>query len=83
MEATVIKIGTSLGLKVPETVVRNFNLKAGTIVEMNFVHDGKVALRKKQQVREGWDLAFAQYSIDGEDKLMLPDFFDSEIDALL
>jgi antitoxin component of MazEF toxin-antitoxin module len=83
MEATVIKIGTSLGLKVPESAIRDFNLKAGTIVELNFIHDGKIVFRRKPKVREGWDAAFAQYALDGEDKPMLPDFLDFETDTLL
>jgi len=83
MEATVIKIGTSLGLKVPETLVKDFNLKAGTIIEMNFIQNGELVLRKKPKIREGWDAAFAQYALEGEDEPMLPDFLDSEVDAFL
>jgi len=83
MEATVIEIGTSLGLKVPETVIKDFNLKAGTIIQMNFQHNGDLVLRKKSKIREGCDAAFAQYALEGEDKSMLPDFLDSETDDFL
>ena len=83
MEAAVIKIGTSLGVKVPETMIKSFNLKAGSKIEMNFIQDGKLVLREKPKVREGWDVAFAQYAIEGEDKLMLPDFLDSEAATFL
>ena len=83
MEATVIKIGGSLGLKVPESIVKDFNLKPGSIVEMNFRQNGELFLYRKSKVREGWDAKFAQYTLDGEDKQLLPDFFDSETDALL
>jgi len=83
MEATVVKIGGSLGFKVPETVVKDFNLKAGSIVEMNFMHNGELILRRKPKIREGWSVKFAQYALDGEDMQLLPDFFDSETDNLL
>ena len=38
---------------------------------------------KKIKIREGWDAAFAQYALDGEDEHLLPDFLDSEVDAIL
>jgi len=83
MEATVIKIGASLGLKVPEAVIKDYNLKAGTKTYMNFIRDGELILRKKTKVREGWDAAFAKYVFNGEDDHFLPDFIDSEVDAFL
>ena len=83
MEATVVKIGSSLGFKIPEPVIKDFNLKVGTKININFIQDGKFVLRKKSKIREGWDSAFAQYALEGEDKSMLPDFLDSETDAFL
>ena len=83
MEATVVKIGSSLGIKVPEVVAKNFNLKVGAKIELYFMQDSELMLRRKPKVREGWNAAFAQYVLEGEDKLMLPDFLDAEIDALL
>ena len=83
MEATVTKIGSSIGFMFPEALVRDFNLKAGTIIQMNFKQNGDLLLHKKPKVREGWDVAFAQYALEGEDKHMLPDFLDSETDTFL
>lgn len=83
MEATIVKIGSSLGVKVPEYVVKNFDLKAGAKVEIKFIQDGGLLFRRKQKAREGWDAAFAQYAQEGEDKLMLPDFLDAETDDFL
>ena len=37
----------------------------------------------KTKSRQGWDAAFAQYALEGEDKPMLPDFLDSETDDFL
>ena len=83
MEATVVKIGSSLGFKIPEPVIKDFDLKAGTKIDINFIQDGKFVLRKKSKIREGWNAAFAQYALDGEDEPMLPDFLDSETDTFL
>jgi antitoxin component of MazEF toxin-antitoxin module len=83
METTVIKIGNSLGLRVPEAIVKDFNLRAGAKIKMNFKKNGELTLRKKSKVREGWDRAFAMYVLNGEEKMLLPDFIDSEANALL
>jgi antitoxin component of MazEF toxin-antitoxin module len=76
-------MGTSLGFKVPETVINDLNLKEGTRIEINFIMNGKPFFRKKSKNREGWDAAFAQYALEGEDKLLLPDFLDLETDDLM
>ena len=67
MEATVVKIGSSLGFKVPEDVIRNFNLTAGSKIEINLIRDSE----------------FTQYTKEGEGESLLPDFLDSEIDDLM
>ena len=83
MEATVIKIGNSLGFKVPEALVRDFDIKVGTKIKMDFKQNGEVFLQKKSKVREGWANAFALYAMEGEDMPMLPDFLDTEANTLL
>ena len=83
MEATVVKMGSSLGFKVPEAAIKSFDLKAGSKIELNFIQDGEFVFRKKKTAREGWDAAFARYALEGEDKPMLPDFLDAETDVFL
>ena len=83
MEVTVVKIGTSLGVEIPETMINNYKLKAGAKIEMSFIQDGRLILRKKSKIREDWDSQFVQYALNGEDKPLLPDFLDSETDAFL
>jgi len=83
MEATVIKIGASLGVKVPEGVIKDFNLKAGTKIHMNFMQNNQLIFREKSKIREGWDTAFAKYALEGEDEPLLPDFLDLETEAFL
>jgi len=83
MEATVVKIGASLGVKVPEGMIKDFNLKAGTKIYMNFIQNNQLILREKSKIRKGWNTAFAKYALEGEDELLLPDFFDIETEAFL
>ena len=83
METTVVKIGTSLGVKIPDTMITNFKIRVGTKIEMSFIQGNGMILREKSKIREGWNTKFAQYALDGEDKPLLPDFLDSETDIFL
>ena len=83
MEATVVKIGTALGVKMPKAAIKDFNLKVGTKIVIDFIRNGKFLFKEKSKVREGWDAAFAKYALDGEDKLFLPEFLDLETDMLI
>ena len=83
MEATVIRIGNTLGFSVSEEMIKRFNLKVGAKVEIDFKQNGKIVFQKKSNAREGWNSAFALYALEGEDKIMLPDFLDSETDTHL
>lgn len=82
MESKIIKVGTSLGLIIPGHMVKDFDLKNGTKIEIE-LSEGELVIKKKNSVREGWDNAFAQYAKEGEDKLLLPDFLDSEAEIFL
>lgn len=82
MESKIIKVGTSLGLIIPGLMAKDFDLKHGTKIEIE-LKKGELVIKKKNNVREGWSEAFAQYAKEGEDKLMLPDFMDSESEMLL
>ena len=78
MEATVVRIGDTLGFKVSEEIIKSFDFKVGTKVKIDFQQNGNIVLRKKSKAREDWDSAFALYALEGEDNPMLPDFLDSE-----
>jgi len=83
MEATVIRVGNSLGFSVPERIINDYNIKVGTKIEMDFKQNGYVTLREKSKVREGWANAFALYAQAGEDTPLLPDFLDTETNTFL
>ena len=83
MEATVIRIGNSLGIKVPDRVIKDYNIEVGSKLELDFNPNGNIVFWKKTKARKGWATAFAQYALEGEDKALLPDFLDSETDTFL
>ncbi len=83
METKIIKIGTSLGLIIPGTIIKSSNLKFGTKLEIKLRKGGELVITPKANVREGWAEAFATYAKEGEDDLILPDFMDAETDLLL
>ena len=49
MEATIVKIGTSLGVKVPEAVIKDFDLKVGTKIGIHFIQNGNFSFRGKSK----------------------------------
>ena len=79
MEATVIRIGNAFGFSISEEIIKRFDMKVGSKIEI----DLKQIAQTKSKARDGWDSAFALYALEGEDKMMLPDFLDSEISTLL
>jgi len=79
MEATVVRIGNAFGFSVSEEIIKRFDMKIGSKIEIDF----KQIAQTKSKARDGWDNAFALYALEGEDKMMLPDFIDSETNTLL
>lgn len=77
METRVIRIGSSLGIVIPKTVIKESNFSAGTVLDISS-KNGTITIKKKSKVRDGWEKAFAAYAEEGEDKMLLPDFIDSE-----
>ena len=77
MQARVVNIGTSLGIILPNLVVKDFSLQAGRLLDLS-VSDETMILKKKTP-REDWALAAQRLHEDGNDKLLIPDVFEDEI----
>jgi antitoxin MazE len=77
MQARVVNIGTSVGIILPNVIVKDFSLQAGRLLDIS-VSDDTMILRKKTH-REGWALAAQKLHEEGEDKLLIPDVFEDEI----
>lgn len=82
MEAKVVKVGTSLGLVIPKFIAVEGGFSQGTPINIEFSNEQIIVTRRKN-VRAGWAAAFAKYAMEGEDELLIPDYVDNEVDALL
>jgi Growth regulator len=75
MEISVINIGNSKGIRLPKTILEQYNIseKLELILEK-----GRIILKPKPVPRKGWEKSFKQMSANGDDKLLIDDVFDDE-----
>lgn len=59
MEAKIIAIGNSRGLRLPKEVLKQCNLADGQTVTIG-VQGSDIVIRPKTSVRSGWDAAFTK-----------------------
>lgn len=59
MEAKIIAIGNSKGLRLPKEVLKRCNLADGQAVSIG-VQGTDIVIRAKASARGGWDAAFAK-----------------------
>ena len=67
MEATIIKIGNSKGVRIPKAVIAQCGFE--NEVEL-IVHNGELILRPISSPRQNWDEAFKKMANNGDDKLL-------------
>jgi len=75
MEASIIKIGNSKGIRLSKTILEKYNIKDK--VEM-ILEEGQIILRSIAKPRENWDNEFKKMSENGDDKLLLNHVFEDE-----
>lgn len=59
LEAKVIVIGNSQGIRLPKAVLRRCGLAPGQAVEID-VRDRKIVITPRLNPRQGWEAAFAR-----------------------
>ena len=59
MDAKVIKIGNSHGVRLPKAALQQTHLSAGQRVRLEVVEDS-IVIRPERRVRQGWVAAFAK-----------------------
>jgi antitoxin MazE len=75
MEALIIKIGNSKGLRLSKMIIEKYDL--GKKVEV-ILEEDQIVLRPIRSVRDGWGEAFAKMRAAGEDELLIDDFTDED-----
>lgn len=76
MEIPLINIGNSKGIRIPKTILKQYKIKES--LEM-ILEKERIILKPMSTPRKGWEQAFKQMSIEGDDTLLIDDVFDDEI----
>jgi len=75
MEVSVIKIGNSRGIRFSKTIIERYNIR--DTVEM-ILDKGHIIIKPLAKPRKGWDKAFMEMHVNGDDKLIMPDISEEE-----
>ena len=75
MEAAIIKIGNSKGLRLSKAILEKYNIqdKVQLILE-----EGQIILRPIDEPRKGWGKTFQKMNLEGDDQLLINVVFEDE-----
>ena len=76
MKIKIISIGNSKGIRLPNKVLKLYNITDEVSLVLEKEH---LLLKPVNNARAGWAEAFSQHNASGE--RLLPDFFNDENDA--
>lgn len=68
MEIPVIQIGNSRGIRLSKTILDRYNI--GDRVDLD-LRKNHIHIKSVSQPRKGWDKAFSEMNIKGEDAIIL------------
>ena len=75
MDLSVVHIGNSKGIRLSKTLLEKYNIK--DTVELT-LEKGYIIIKPKSLPRKGWDKAFKKMHDNGDDTLLMADFFEDE-----
>ena len=75
MEASIIQIGNSKGIRFSKHILEQYHIKEK--VELILEKD-QIILRPVDQPRKGWDAHFKKMANQGDDQLFIDDVFEDE-----
>jgi antitoxin MazE len=75
MEASIIKIGNSRGLRLNKTILEKYHIKDK--VEL-ILEKGQIILRPIESPRKNWEEKFKEMSANNDDELLMNDVFEDE-----
>lgn len=76
MQVSIIQIGNSKGIRLPKTILSQYEIEDK--VELTLEKD-HIAIKPIRKPRVGWDEAFKKMHENGDDELLIPDVFEDEI----
>ena len=68
MDAKVVRIGNSHGVRLPKAALQQVRLSAGQRVRLEIVED-TIVIRAEHKVRRGWKEAFAKAAVPVDEHL--------------
>jgi antitoxin MazE len=75
MDISIINIGNSRGIRLSKTLLEKYNIK--DTVEL-ILEKGYIVLKPKSTPRKGWEQSFEKMHKNGDDQLLMDDFFEDE-----
>ena len=75
MEAKIVRIGNSKGLRLSKSILEKYDIKDK--VELVLKND-HIVLKPITEPRKGWTEQFTHMNELGDDKLLIDDVFDDE-----
>ena len=77
MQASIIQIGNSKGLRLPKMLLEKYRFDRKVELELR---DDCIVIRpiRESTPRQGWEAAFRQMHEQGDDELLIDDVFDDE-----
>ena len=76
MQADVVKIGNSRGIRIPAALLKQCGI--GNKVELE-VTQNQIVIKPVSTPRQGWAAAFARMHQAGEDKLLISENLDAHL----
>lgn len=67
MKVKIIRIGNSMGIRIPKVLLDQYGLKEDAHLEPEA---GGLMLRPTRKPREGWDAAFRTMAAQGDDRML-------------
>ena len=75
MEASIIKIGNSKGLRLSKTILEKYHIKDK--VEL-ILEKGQIILRPIESPRKNWEEKFKEMANNNDDEPLMNDVFEDE-----
>jgi antitoxin MazE len=75
MEVSVIKIGNSKGIRFSKTIIERYNIR--DTVDL-ILDKGQIIIKPLSKPRKGWEEAFKEMHLNGDDNLIMADIFEDE-----
>ena len=75
MEASIIKIGNSRGLRLSKSILKKYNINERVEI---ILEKGRIILKPIESPRKNWESAFQKMHSENDDQLLVNDVFDNE-----